>query len=852
MKQENKTFFSFASPAIWMAIIAIATFIAYLPALKGTFTNWDDVAYVGGNPYIQPLSAKNLADIFTKNYMGNYHPLAMLSLAIDYQINKLDPFVFHLTNIIIHILNSFLVLLVIRKLTGKLQIAVIAALLFGVHALHVESVTWISERKDVLYACFYLLSLYSYIRYVPKRDKKWFGLSLLFFLLSCLSKGQAVALAITLFLVDIFMGRKWTELKILFEKLPFLILALIFGIVAVHAQEAAGTTSAANFPIQLRVAFASYGLVTYILKLIYPFALSAFYPYPIIRTASELSPVYWAYTLPAMGFLLIFYLSWKRSKVLFFGIGFFLLNIVFLLQLLPVGRAIMADRYAYIPSIGYCFLAGVYLSNRKYIKAEKVAWAIVAVYAIVLMSLTFRQSKVWLNSYTLWSDVLAKNEKVSIAWYNRGNARVDSLDYKGAISDYTACLIVDAAFWKAYINRGNARIKINDYIGAIADFDATLRFDSTAVNAYINRAMSRKMLKDFDNALTDYNIAIRMKPDQLELYTNRATLKSEMKDYNGAISDLNQAINLNPKYSNAYSIRAGIKKIMNDLQGALGDYSKAIEVDPKNCEFYNNRGNLKFQLSDFQGAIDDYATSIRLNPKDFLGYKNRGAVRFSRKQYQEALSDLSESIKLSPASGDLFYTRSLIKKAMNDPNGAKEDYEKAVKLDPNYAAIGFMKNAGISGSALPDFKPAQFNEQGRLMEIKGSLQDAIQLYKKALDLKPDFAEAWFNLGNVYGKTKQFNEAMNCLNNAIRYKSDYVQALSSRGVAYASIGKTDQAISDLSAAIKGNPGYAVAYLNRALVYLNSGRRELACSDLQQAVKLGYNPAYRIYQKECQGK
>ena len=115
MKTNNRTFTLFALPAFWMALIAIATFIAYFPALKGTFTNWDDMVYVGGNPYIKSLSARNLVAMFSENFMGNYHPLAMLSLAIDYQINKFDPVVFHLTNILIHIINSMLVLLVLKK-----------------------------------------------------------------------------------------------------------------------------------------------------------------------------------------------------------------------------------------------------------------------------------------------------------------------------------------------------------------------------------------------------------------------------------------------------------------------------------------------------------------------------------------------------------------------------------------------------------------------------------------------------------------------------------------------------------------------------------------------------------------
>jgi tetratricopeptide (TPR) repeat protein len=852
MKTTNQPFNLFTIPSFWMALIAVATFIAYIPALQGTFTNWDDMIYVGGNPYIQSLSVKNLTAIFSENFMGNYHPLAMLSLMIDYQINKFDPFVFHLTNILIHILNSILVLWVLKRLTGNLQIAAIAGLLFGVHALHVESVVWISERKDVLYTFFYLLSLYSYIRYVPKKEKKWFGLSLLFFLLSCLSKGQAVTLAITLFLVDIFMGRKWTEFKILMEKVPFLLMALIFGIVAFKAQEGADATIMANFPVQQRVAFASYGLVMYILKLIYPFALSAYYPYPIIGNVGEVPLFYWLCILPAIGFIVLLFLSWKRSKPLFFGIAFFLFNIILLLQLLPVGRAIMADRYAYIPSIGYFFLAGYFLTNKKYIKNEHVTWAIVAVYTLLLMFLSFQQSKVWLNSNTLWSDVIEKDPRVPVAWYNRGNTKLDSADNKGAIADYTECIRIEPNFWKAYINRGNARNRVNDYLGAIEDFDYMVRYDSTMANPYINRAMARRMLQDYDNALKDYNKAISLKPEQIELYTNRANLKLDMKDYDGAISDFDQALKLNPKYTVAYTNRAIVKKAKNDLSGALADYNTALELDPANSEFYNNRGNLKFQLNDFQGAIDDYSASIRINPKDFLGYKNRGALFLSTKKYKEALADLSEAIRLNSKSGELFYSRALIKKAMNDLSGAKADYKNAVELDPNYAADGYMKSIGISAGEMPGFQPTQLNEQALRLEASGKLQEALALYKKAVEMKPDYAEGWFNLGNVYGKTNKFNEAMNCLNNAIRYKPDYVKALSSRGIAYASLGKTEPAIKDLSAAIKGDPDYAVAYFNRGLVYLNAGKKDLACQDLEKAVKLGYTAAYPIFKKECENK
>lgn len=851
-KATNRPFFLPEIPAFWMAVIAVATFVAYIPALSGLFTNWDDMVYIGGNPYIKSLSGKNLAAIFSTNYMGNYHPLAMLSLAVDYQINQFDPFVFHLTNLLIHIINSILVMIVLRQLTGKLELAAIAGLIFGVHTLHVESVAWISERKDVLYTCFYLLSMYSYLRFIPKKDYRWLGFSLLFFLLSNLSKGQGVTLAVSLFLVDLYKGRKLADIKVLAEKIPFLLAALIFGIVAIRAQEGADATIMANFPIQQRVAFASYGLVMYILKLIYPFSLSAYYPYPIIGNVGEVPLVYWLCIIPALAFLVFAVYSRKMSKDLFFGLAFFLVNIILLLQLLPVGRAIMADRYAYVPSIGFSFLAGYYLSDRRYIKAAGVAWGIVAVYVLLLMVLTFNRSKVWKNSETLWSDVLEKNPKVPVAWYNRGNTKMDSLNFQGAIEDYTECLKVDPGFWKAYINRGTARNKIQDYMGAVEDFDAMLRIDSTWANAYINRALSKRMLKDFEHSMKDYDRAMRLKPGDAELYAARANLKIDMRDLSGAIADFDEAIRINPNYATAYTNRGVVKKATNDLKGALADYNQAIRIDPGNHEFYNNRGNLKFQLGDFKGAIDDYSASIRINPKDFLGFKNRAAARMSLNLYKDALTDLNDGILINPKSGELHYTRSLVRKELGDEAGARADFLKAVELDPGYATSDLMKSAGLSSQDMPALTPAQFNEQGLNKEKAGQLQAAVDLYRKAVDMQPDYAEAWFNLGNVYGKMQRFSDAMNCLNNAIRYKGDYVEALSGRGIANASLGKTDQAIKDLTAAIRVNPDYAVAYLNRALVYLNTGKRDLACSDLRKAVQLGYSAAYPILQKECDGR
>jgi len=832
----------------WIALIAVVTIIAYFPALFDLLTNWDDRMYVKENPFIQSLSWSNIKGMFSTFFMGNYHPLAMLSLSLDYQVNEFNPLVYHLTNLLLHTANAILVFLVIRALTKKPEIAAIAGLLFGVHTFHVESVAWVSERKDVLYACFYLLSLYCYIRYLPKKEKKWFFWSLGFFLLSLLSKGQAVTLALSIFLVDYFRTGKIIDQKTLPVKIPFLLLAVIFGIIAIKAQQGVAATDMVKFEPALRIPFASYGLLMYIIKLVLPIRLSAYYPYPIPSGSTEVPIQYWLCIIPAFLLVVLLFISYKKSRPLFFSLGFFLINIFLLLQLLPVGGAIMSDRYVYIPSIGYCFLIGIVISDHKWIKNTRVAWTVAAAYIILLAVMTFARTAVWKNNFTLWTDVIEKYDKVPIAWYNRANAKSDTANYKGAIEDYDQAIRVFPLYFDAYINRANAKSKISDYVGAAEDLNFVISKDSTLVNAYINRAMARTNLLDYTGALNDYGVALKMKPAMPELYVSRGNVMYDIKDNQGAIRDFTKAIELNPKMVSAYTNRAFVKKSMNDLTGAIEDYDKAIEIDPGNSELYNNRGNIKYQLGRNMEAIADYEKCIKINPKNYLAYKNMGAIHYMLKDYPAALANVSSAIKYNPSMAELFYTRALIKKELGDIPGANADYASAVKLDASFGVEGYSKILGIK-PVVPQDPSEQFYKEAYNLDMAGRLPEAIALYKKAVSAKPGYALAWLNLGNACGKMGRYADAIVAFNSALSAEKDYAEALASRGIAFASLGKINEALTDLGTAIRIKPAYAMAYFNRALLYLNTGKKDLACADLSKAVQLGYSEAYAIYQKEC---
>ncbi len=842
----------FDNQYLWILALIAVTFVAYLPSLRNSFTNWDDGVYIRENPYLKTISWTTIKGVFSSYFMGNYHPLAMLSLAFDYKVNQFDPFVFHLANLILHLANTLLVYFSLHALTKRPVIALAAALLFGLHTLHVESVAWVSERKDVLYAFFYLLALYSYIRYTDLRQGKWFILALLFFVLSCFSKGEAVTFAFTIMLIDYFRERKVFSSSVLAEKIPFYILALIFGVIALFAQRNSQATTMVHFPVFKQIAFASYGLVMYLLKLILPVSLSAFYPYPIHEYTADIPIYYWACILPALGITALVWLAWKRSGEVFFALAFFLLNIIFLLQIYPVGSAIMADRYAYIPSIGYCFLFGWLIDNRSFIKNRQLAMALAGAYLLLQGFLTFSRTSDWKNSMVLWTDVISKDSRVPIAWFNRGNLYVAQQDYKNAISDYSECLKVDSNYLKAYVNMGESKIKLKDYQGAIRDFNELLRRDSANTTGYINRALAKKLTHDLTGSLVDYNIAIRQKPEQVELYPCRGGVEFEMKDHKSALEDYDRAIQMTPKNPTFYCDRALIKKSEGDLSGALDDYNTAIGLGTGINDLLINRGKLFLQMGDQDRALHDFSEAIRLNPNEASGFRERGGILYKQKKYSESLSDITNAIRLDKADAESYVTRAGIKMELHDIPGARADLMKAIALNPVYATNELTNTLGIKEVPDGNLTYSQCYEMGRSFEKQGKFPDAIRQYRKAVELKPDYAEGWHSLGKVLGRNGQLAEAISSFSKSINYRKRYFEALTDRAIAKATLGKTDDALNDLNAAISINPDYDGAYFNRALIFLNTGKKEQACTDLKKAVSLGNTAAADVARKVCKGK
>ncbi len=417
--------------ALWLVALLLLTGLAHLPGLRNDFVLWDDDTHITQNPVIRALTGENITAMFTQPIAKLYCPLTWLSLALDYQLWGRDPFGYHLTNLLLHLANTLLVFAFVRQLQSLWErpagrdpghsIPLLTALLFGVHPLRVESVAWATERKDVLFVCFYLLALLVYLR----RDRLW--LCFLLFLAATLSKSAAVTFPVVALLLDRLPGgasvpasAAW--LRSIPRLLPFFAVSLLIGGVTVWAQsQGTGETvaSADAIPIASRPALVGYCALFYVGKFLWPFHLSAIYP-----TFDEMQ---WSPALSLLGVVAVTTGAWllrRRAPAVLAGWLFYLVTLAPTIGFAPVGIHVVADRYAYLPMLGLAFAFVVTLG-----RFRPVLW--IAVLALAYLS--FLRTAVWRDTETLFLSVLDDNPRSLPAHINLTKWYTDLGEYDRAI-----------------------------------------------------------------------------------------------------------------------------------------------------------------------------------------------------------------------------------------------------------------------------------------------------------------------------------------------------------------------------------------------------------------------------------
>jgi hypothetical protein len=496
-------------------LVSVLTFLLYIKALQNDFVGWDDNFYVTANPYIRTLNLDLLQWAFLKFYSYNWHPLTWLSHALDYAFWGLNPFGHHLTNNIIHGVNTFLVVVLVMKLFsawkdntskyleltffkeyGGVTIGVCTGLLFGLHPLHVESVAWIAERKDLLCALFFLLSVVFYSNYIEIIKMKSIDhdsssrrllfrkylLSLGCFILALLSKPMAVTLPIVLLILDYYPFNRINSFKVLrslfVEKLPFFLFSIGSSILTYLAQKSGNAVwEGVSFPARMLVATKS--IVAYIWNMLLPLNLMPFYPYP--REGSFLSLEYIGTLFLVIGVTLYCVYISKRQKLWLTAWACYVVTLLPVLGIIQVGGQFMADRYTYLPSIGPFVIISLLIAwlfhklislQRNKIIVIILASVIGLLISVPISYLTYMQIGIWKNGIDLWTYVIKKEPgKILFAYYNRGGAFAKEGKYYEAIDDYSKVITWNyQEYSKVYVDRGLVYLRIGKTESAIADF----------------------------------------------------------------------------------------------------------------------------------------------------------------------------------------------------------------------------------------------------------------------------------------------------------------------------------------------------------------------------------------------
>jgi tetratricopeptide (TPR) repeat protein len=666
---------------ISLALLIILTLITFLPIFSCDFTNFDDNRMVTQNPLITSLSWRNLRVIFTRYFEALYHPLVLLSYAIEYHFFGLNPVVYHATNLALHIISCALVFWLIILISGRVGAALVTAVLFGIHPLHVESVAWVTERKDMLYAPFFLGALISYELYMVRGGRRYYILALFLFLFSLLSKPMAVTLPVLLILMDYIRGRG-VRREGLIKKLPFFALAFVFVIVTIRGHYQPVQEKAIqeyNFTLFQRVFVVSYNILFYLWKMFVPVRLSCYYPYPV-KGGNALVPVLYIspFVLAALVFLAFF--RRRRTRAMVFGGLFYLATLLPVAQVLPVGAyGIPADRYSYIPLIGVFYILGelfhrIYHHRNFRHAVMRVLMALIMGLLIgVLSFLAQKRCRVWKDSLSLWNNVLEQYPRAAIAFHGRGSYYAEKGETDRAILDYSWFLELRADYPPVLNARGMCYVKKGEWERALADFNEAVRLRPLFADGYYNRGGLYMNRGETEKAIQDFLRVLEIQPDSYDAYNNLGVAYQQKKEWDRSISYFTRALDINPGYANAYANRGISRRLKGELDGALDDLKRAIGMKPSVAEYYNNLGNVYFQKGDYGNALKNYSIAIELNPRYADALYNRATVFVNRGENGKALLDLNVAIGANPGDPAYYSARAGVYFHLGEYDRAWED-----------------------------------------------------------------------------------------------------------------------------------------------------------------------------------
>jgi protein O-mannosyl-transferase len=745
------------SDAAWMAALAAVTVALYWPVHGFDFVHYDDVDYIRQNaPVLAGLTATSVRWAFTTLYAGFWIPLTWLSLMADAQLSGGTAGVFHVTNLLLHVANTLLLFALLTRATSRPWPSAFVAALFAVHPMHVESVAWVTERKDVLSSLFLFLTLWAYGRYARQPARGRYAVGLLVFTLGLMAKPMLTTVPALLLCVDLWPLRRfvgWPSPRLLLEKLPFLIIAIGAGLLTMFAGKHIGTSAPlAGVDPVARLATAAEVYVLYLAKTVWPIGLAPLYPDPG-------PPPLWRGALAALGVLALTAAALRMARARPYVTAGWLWYAIALLPvsgLVKIGPFAIADRFTYVPSIGLFVVVAWAAADLATSQLRQRLAAAAAIVVLVGAAIAARwQLSHWRDSVALFQHTIAVTGDNPFAQYMLGLAYAEQGRTDEAAARYTEAVRLDPLYAHAQTSLG------------------VLLFERGAP----------------DDAISHYRAALRSAPDDAYTHANLGNAYLYEGRHAEAIAEYQAALRIDPQLAEAHNSYGKALAATGRVDDAIAEYTTALRLKPDDAEAHNNLGNALAAQGQVAPALEHYAAALRIRPAYAGAHLNMASVLVEHGRFQEAVEHYVSALQMHPDDARVHGDLGNALAAQQRLDEAIAEYERALALDPRSAET--------------------HNNLANALAMQGRVDEALGHYDSALRLDPDYAEAHYNLAVVLAEHGRAPQAIAHYTDALRIKPNYAAAHTQLALALQQLGRPDEARAHLAEALRLDPGDAVA-------------------------------------------
>jgi protein O-mannosyl-transferase len=664
-------------------LLALVTLLVYLPVWQHAWLRFDDADYVTDNGMVQSgLTWSGMNWAFTTFHSSNWHPVTWLSHMLDVQLFGPGPAGPHGVNVLFHVANTVLLFILLGRMTEALWRSALVAALFALHPLHVESVAWVAERKDVLSAFFFLLTLLAYTSYVSKGNiqhstfniqhptpgtaglasrftfhvSRFYLLSLFLFGLGLMSKPMLVTLPFVLLLLDYWPlqrftlhASRFTLWPLVREKVPFILLSAVScGVTFMAQQQGGAVRSLSSFSMSERMGNAAVACAGYLGKMFWPADLAVFYPHP---GHWPVGPVVLGAMLVAGLCLAVLWFG-RRFPFAITGWFWFLGMLVPAIGLVQVSNQSMADRYTYLPSIGVFIMiawgAGAVCDRWRWAKA--VAGVAAGLVLVACAMQTRNQLHYWRDGESLFRHALAVTSKNFVAHNNLGNALLDKRQADEAITQYQKALEIQPRYADADNNLGSALLEKGRVDEAIACYQKALELQPDYALAHNNLGNALLRKGQVDEAIAQYQKALALQPDYANACNNLATAFRRKGQLDEALTYYRKALNIHPHHVLAHNNLGDVLLQQGRVDEATVHFQKAVELKPDDAEAQNNLGWCLMQTGRVEEGIGRFQKALEIQPGFAEAHSNLGFGLLQQGRVREAMAHLQTAVTLQPGN----------------------------------------------------------------------------------------------------------------------------------------------------------------------------------------------------------